>query len=118
MTMIAINQAARQRIIDCFKVDLHDWLASPELPDHDHAVACMKLAELVVELLVSGAAGRGTPDAYRLSAYSIALDIAMEHFVEDKECSQCGEDLTDLAHHCEETGECVSLCECEDHAEG
>lgn len=76
-----INEAARQHIIDRFSLDLHDWLVSPELPDHDHAVACMRLSELVVALLVEGVAGRGTPDAYRLSAYSIALDIAMEHFL-------------------------------------
>lgn len=79
MTTITTDATARQHIIDRFGVDLHDWLVSPELPDHDHAVACLRLAELVVPLL--GAAGRGTPDAYRLSAYSIALDIAMEHFV-------------------------------------
>jgi hypothetical protein len=34
----------------------------------------------------------------------------------DDECSQCGESLMDPAKHCRDSGDCVDLCECLEHA--
>lgn len=31
------------------------------------------------------------------------------------ECSQCHEKLDDPRQHCEDSGECVSLCGCDEH---
>lgn len=72
----SIASRATARICAKYSVDLHDWLVSPELPDHAHAVAARQIA--VLQLGVIDAEGWGHP---YVKAYSIALDVVMEHFL-------------------------------------
>ncbi len=71
-----LQRAALDRIRLKYGVDLYDWTVSPELPDHDHAVAATTIAGLQLDVIETN----GWAHPY-VKAYSIALDVVMAHFM-------------------------------------
>lgn len=58
-------------ISEKYGVDLFDWIASPELLDHDHAKACVGIAEMLGQ----------TMSREMRAAIEQTLDIAIKHFL-------------------------------------